>query len=53
MVFIEYQPGVASPCTITPEEAYFILSGEVEGVLDGRNRRGRATSVDGCQCVRS
>ncbi len=37
MVFIEYQPGVSIALhDHTFEEAYFILSGEVEGVLDGK-----------------
>ena len=37
MLFIEYQPGVGIGLhDHTFEEAYFILSGEVEAVLDGR-----------------
>ena len=37
MLFIEYQPGVSiARHDHTFEEAYFILSGEVEGTLDGK-----------------
>ena len=40
LLFIEYQPGVSiAPHDHTFEEAYFILSGEVEGTLDGRTYR--------------
>lgn len=36
LVFIEYQPGAAiAPHDHTFEEAYFIVSGEVEAVVDG------------------
>ena len=37
MLFIEYQPGVSIGLhDHTFEEAYFLLSGEVQGVLDGK-----------------
>jgi quercetin dioxygenase-like cupin family protein len=37
LLFIEYLPGVGiGPHDHTYEEAYFILSGEVEAILDGR-----------------
>ena len=37
MLFIEYQPGVSIALhDHTFEEAYFILSGEVQGILDGQ-----------------
>ncbi len=37
MLFIEYQPGVSiAPHDHTFEEAYFLLSGEVQGTLDGQ-----------------
>jgi quercetin dioxygenase-like cupin family protein len=37
MLFIEYQPGVSiAPHDHAFEEAYFLLSGEVQGTLDGR-----------------
>jgi len=37
MLFIEYLPGVGiGPHDHTYEEAYFILSGEVEAILDGK-----------------
>ena len=46
MLFIEYQPGVSiAPHDHTFEEAYFILSGEVEGTLDGRTYRATAGDV--------
>jgi quercetin dioxygenase-like cupin family protein len=46
LVFIEYQPGVSiAPHDHTFEEAYFILSGEVEGTLDGRTYLGKAGDV--------
>lgn len=54
LVFIEYQPGVSiAPHDHTFEEAYFILSGEVEGVLDGRTYRAKAGDVvwTGVGCV--
>jgi len=45
-LFIEYQPGVSiAPHDHTFEEAYFILSGEVEGTLDGKPYRARAGDV--------
>jgi quercetin dioxygenase-like cupin family protein len=45
-LFIEYQPGVSiAPHDHTFEEAYFILSGEVEGTLDGKVYRARAGDV--------
>ena len=45
-LFIEYQPGVSiAPHDHTFEEAYFILSGEVEGTLDGKAYRARAGDV--------
>ena len=43
LLFIEYQPGVGIGLhDHTFEEAYFILSGEVEGTLDGKTYRGNA-----------
>ena len=46
LLFIEYQPGVSiAPHDHTFEEAYFILSGEVEGTLDGKVYRQRAGDV--------
>ncbi|HLG53894.1 MAG TPA: cupin domain-containing protein [Vicinamibacterales bacterium] len=46
LLFIEYQPGVSiAPHDHTFEEAYFILSGEVEGTLDGRTYRATAGDV--------
>jgi quercetin dioxygenase-like cupin family protein len=46
LVFIEYQPGVSiAPHDHTFEEAYFILSGEVEGTMDGRTYVGKAGDV--------
>jgi quercetin dioxygenase-like cupin family protein len=54
MLFIEYQPGVSiAPHDHTFEEAYFILSGEVEGTLDGTRYRARAGDVlwTGVGCV--
>jgi len=43
MLFIEYQPGVSIGLhDHTFEEAYFILSGEVEAVLDGERYLARA-----------
>ena len=45
-LFIEYQPGVSiAPHDHTFEEAYFILSGEVEGTLDGKWYRAQAGDV--------
>jgi quercetin dioxygenase-like cupin family protein len=54
MLFIEYQPGVSIALhDHTFEEAYFILSGEVEGTLDGTRYRARAGDVlwTGVGCV--
>jgi quercetin dioxygenase-like cupin family protein len=46
MLFIEYQPGVSIGLhDHTFEEAYFILSGEVEGTLDGERYLARAGDV--------
>ena len=46
MLFIEYQPGVSIGLhDHTFEEAYFILSGEVEGTLDGERYVARAGDV--------
>ena len=54
LVFIEYQPGVSIGLhDHTFEESYFILSGEVEGTLDGTKYRARAGDVlwTGVGCV--
>ena len=54
MLFIEYQPGVSIGLhDHTFEEAYFILSGEVEATLDGRKYTARAGDVlwTGVGCV--
>src|SRR5436190_9922285 len=54
MLFIEYQPGVSIGLhDHTFEEAYFILSGEVEATLDGRTYRAAAGDVlwTGVGCV--
>jgi quercetin dioxygenase-like cupin family protein len=54
LLFIEYQPGVSiAPHDHTFEEAYFILSGEVEGTLDGRWYRAQAGDVlwTGVGCI--
>jgi quercetin dioxygenase-like cupin family protein len=54
MLFIEYQPGVSIGLhDHTFEEAYFILSGEVEGTLDGVTYRAKAGDVlwTGVGCV--
>ena len=54
LLFIEYQPGVSiAPHDHTFEEAYFILSGEVEATLDGKTYRARAGDVlwTGVGCV--
>jgi len=46
LLFIEYLPGVGiGPHDHTYEEAYFILSGEVEAVLDGRRYVAQAGDV--------
>ena len=54
MLFIEYQPGVGIGLhDHTFEEAYFILSGEIEGTLDGRTYRAGPGDVlwTGVGCV--
>ena len=54
MLFIEYQPGVSIALhDHTFEEAYFILSGEVEGTLDGKTYRAGPGDVlwTGVGCV--
>jgi quercetin dioxygenase-like cupin family protein len=54
LLFIEYQPGVSIGLhDHTFEESYFILSGEVEGTMDGRTYRARAGDVlwTGVGCV--
>ena len=54
LLFIEYQPGVSIALhDHTFEEAYFILSGEVQGTLDGRTYTARAGDVlwTGVGCV--
>ncbi|MGH9202753.1 MAG: cupin domain-containing protein, partial [Vicinamibacterales bacterium] len=54
MVFIEYQPGVSIALhDHTFEEAYFILSGQVEGVLDGKRYMAKPGDVlwTGVGCV--
>ena len=54
MLFIEYQPGVSIGLhDHTFEEAYFVLSGEVDGTLDGTPYRARAGDVlwTGVGCV--
>jgi quercetin dioxygenase-like cupin family protein len=54
MLFIEYQPGVSIGLhDHTFEEAYFILSGEVEGTLDGATYHAKAGDVlwTGVGCV--
>jgi quercetin dioxygenase-like cupin family protein len=54
MLFIEYQPGVSIGLhDHTFEEAYFIVSGEVEATLDGRNYLARTGDVlwTGVGCV--
>ena len=56
MVFIEYQPGAGIPLhDHTFEESYFILSGEVEAVMDGERRIAKAGDVlwTGVGCVHS
>ena len=46
MLFIEYQPGVSIGLhDHTFEEAYFLLSGEVQGVLDGETYLARPGDV--------
>jgi quercetin dioxygenase-like cupin family protein len=54
LLFIEYQPGVGiARHDHTFEEAYFILSGEVEGTLDGQTYRAGPGDVlwTGVGCV--
>ncbi len=54
MLFIEYQPGVGIGLhDHTFEEAYFILSGEVDATLDGQSYRATAGDVlwTGVGCV--
>jgi quercetin dioxygenase-like cupin family protein len=54
MLFIEYQPGVSIGLhDHTFEEAYFILSGEVEATLDGRTYLAKPGNVlwTGVGCV--
>jgi len=53
-LFIEYLPGVSIGLhDHTYEEAYFILSGEVEATLDGKRYRARPGDVlwTGVGCV--
>ena len=54
LLFIEYLPGVGiAPHDHTYEEAYFILSGEVEAVMDGKRYLATAGDVlwTGTGCV--
>jgi quercetin dioxygenase-like cupin family protein len=54
LLFIEYQPGVSIGLhDHTFEESYFLLSGEVEGTLDGKTYRARPGDVlwTGVGCV--
>jgi quercetin dioxygenase-like cupin family protein len=56
MLFVEYQPGAGiPPHDHTFEESYFILSGEIEGVMDGERRFAKAGDVlwTGVGCVHS
>jgi len=56
MVFIEYQPGAGIALhDHTFEESYFILSGEIEAVMDGERRIAKAGDVlwTGVGCVHS
>jgi quercetin dioxygenase-like cupin family protein len=56
MAFIEYQPGVGiGPHDHTFEESYFVLDGEIEGVLDGEPYVAKAGDVlwTGVGCVHS
>ncbi|HLQ78803.1 MAG TPA: cupin domain-containing protein [Terriglobia bacterium] len=56
MAFIEYQPGVGiGPHDHTFEESYFILDGEIEGILDGEPYVARPGDVlwTGVGCVHS
>ncbi len=46
LLFIEYQPGVGIPLhDHTFEESYFILSGEIEAVMDGQRYLAKAGDV--------
>jgi quercetin dioxygenase-like cupin family protein len=54
MLFIEYQPGAGiPPHDHTFEESYFILSGEIEAVMDGERRIAKAGDVlwTGVGCI--
>jgi quercetin dioxygenase-like cupin family protein len=54
LLFIEYQPGVRLGLhDHTFEESYFILSGEVEGTMDGKTYVGKPGDVfwTGVGCV--
>jgi len=56
MLFIEYQPGVSIGLhDHTFEEAYYLLSGEVQGVLDGQTYLAKPGDVlwTGVGCVHS
>ena len=56
MLYIEYQPGVGIGLhDHTFEEAYFLLSGEVQGVLDGETYLAKPGDVlwTGVGCVHS
>jgi mannose-6-phosphate isomerase-like protein (cupin superfamily) len=56
LLFIEYQPGVSIGLhDHTFEEGYFILSGEVQATMDGRQYRAKAGDVawTGVGCVHS
>jgi quercetin dioxygenase-like cupin family protein len=56
LAFIEYQPGVGiGPHDHTFEESYFVLSGEIEGVLDGQPYLAKAGDFlwTGVGCVHS
>jgi len=46
MLFIEYQPGVSIALhDHTFEEAYFVLSGEVQGTMDGQTYNAKPGDV--------
>ena len=54
LVFIEYQPGASIALhDHTFEESYFLLSGEIEGIMDGKRYIARAGDVlwTGVGCV--
>ena len=56
MVFIEYEPGAnIQPHDHTFEESYFLLSGEVEGIMDGERYLAQPGDVlwTGVGCVHS